>query len=92
VSDFLSVLDAVREMLFARDQLAEAQTTAATSLVGATSHWNAVGRYSSARCQLRTRKCAMPLPLPFVLLGRDWSFAFNSIVRIQPLVQAGIGS
>lgn len=34
VSDFLSVLDAEREMLSARDQLAQAQTAAATSLVG----------------------------------------------------------
>jgi outer membrane protein, multidrug efflux system len=34
VSDFLSVLDAEREMLTARDQLAQAQTAAATSLVG----------------------------------------------------------
>jgi multidrug efflux system outer membrane protein len=34
VSDFLSVLDAEREMLSARDQLAQAQAAAATSLVG----------------------------------------------------------
>ncbi|OUM02017.1 efflux transporter outer membrane subunit [Variovorax sp. JS1663] len=34
VSDFLSVLDAEREMLSARDRLAQAQTGAATSLVG----------------------------------------------------------
>ncbi|KWT64510.1 MULTISPECIES: TolC family protein [unclassified Variovorax] len=34
VSDFLPVLDAEREMLSARDQLAQAQTAAATSLVG----------------------------------------------------------
>jgi len=34
VSDFLAVLDAEREELSARDQLAQAQTAAATSLVG----------------------------------------------------------
>ncbi len=34
VTDFLSVLDAEREELSARDQLAQAQTAAATSLVG----------------------------------------------------------
>jgi outer membrane protein, multidrug efflux system len=33
VSDFLAVLDAERELLAARDRLAQAQTTAATSLV-----------------------------------------------------------
>ncbi len=34
VSDFLAVLDAERELLSARDQLAQSQTAAATSLVG----------------------------------------------------------
>ena len=34
VSDFLAVLDAERELLSARDRLAQSQTTAATSLVG----------------------------------------------------------
>jgi outer membrane protein, multidrug efflux system len=33
VSDFLAVLDAERELLAARDRLAQAQTSAATSLV-----------------------------------------------------------